>query len=1196
MNFLKKLFLFLFLTLVTVGTVSASEYKDSFFNELERTPADGFQTVITDIRGNTHRYDGILQPETLEESDVVEAVASYEILQQGSRLIQATLHDILPKNAELFEDGTPLLNGYYSVTFQVSPEENTYAFVTGLTDTNLSLVQTAVVSAKLNGIQFSMESLDFIDAEKTQLPSDGDNELCWAAASSNVLHYTGWGKQAGFDTNDDLLDYFRNSFNDSSSNPLFAFEWFFNGTYLVQDYEGWAHVIEYGNSGGKLKQYSYIAVTEHMNTASNHHYMEKAAALLQEGYGTCVSLGWVNDEGVRNGGHSVTLWGYLYDEDIPISESEHFIAIIVSDSDSDMQADSDRRTAPNKLHLLEMSPYVSDEYDSWRLNSYGDGVLEEVIALMPFSETLDCETDPGASLDPFSHPDMYIEALAVINDPLDSSCERSLFSQNDSLYLSLEIANAAPAIDNGSLAYTITVKNDADDSIVLDKTVSSSMSLDSYASCLFSGIALGRFDNAGCYTVTVTLNPEHTIPEAYYYNNTFSMSFTVTEKVPGTDALSLTASVGDFSNGCAQTSLYYDGFDTPELPEIEKISLTLSYYDGDSWSVWELADNEAQETSNSGELLLPSACRMNAQGNKVRFRLYILWKDSTLPAVSVYSPEYDLYYTSATAELCEESSGSLSPLERGAKSLAAGEAVIFRIRNSSTFDSGTVSCSAVIYAQQNGETTELYRKDGIQLAYGESSEPIRFDSWTAELSGQYTLVICTEGDLAGRQTTVGTLAVEEALSFKVTCDQDIVDAYDGVTSFREAITAYKLWGHPEDRITMDNAISVIYVTAPFTIDGAVRISGNGAILYGQEQVQLFYVTESGQLEIDQLCLHSGFSENVGGALENRGGDVYIENSRIIYCSSGLAGGGIFSDGGHVTLKNCSLKGNTAGDGGAISLQNGASLSMLNCNVFENSSNTGALYNNGGNAVILYSTFTNNSARSDSGSTSGGGAISSLGTTLLFGSAVSLNEKTDISGAANLYGCFVSSISDEVQTDSTTLLDSGTRFFVCDSQNAPLWTYTGAASYSTYVCSVSPLAETGIFIKNSEDGTITYSSDGDTWFATDVPSVFTNEAYQTDILEKPHGRLFGSLTNILWKVSITEVTENTAIVYSPSATKAVMLEIGFAEGRGVTDPVYYPVQLKTGMNRIPLMGVNAPMVRYTLWDSLENMIPLATPLE
>ena len=101
-------------------------------------------------------------------------------------------------------------------------------------------------------------------------------------------------------------------------------------------------------------------------------------------------------QGIRSGGHAITLWGYICDKDLTKQDSRYYKALIVSDSDSDMPSDTDRRTAPNKLHVLNMEPYTENGYDSWRFADYydGAGVLEAIYLLYPYNDEVPYETDP----------------------------------------------------------------------------------------------------------------------------------------------------------------------------------------------------------------------------------------------------------------------------------------------------------------------------------------------------------------------------------------------------------------------------------------------------------------------------------------------------------------------------------------------------------------------------------------------------------------------------------------------------------------------------------------------------------------------------------------------------------------------------------------------------------------------------------
>ena len=87
--------------------------------------------------------------------------------------------------------------------------------------------------------------------------ADTDEYLCWAAATSNVLHYTGWGQQAGFGSTDYLLDLFTTSFNDDAGNTFSAVMWFFSGYNPSQNEDSGACVDDgsYGVFLGCLPQY-----------------------------------------------------------------------------------------------------------------------------------------------------------------------------------------------------------------------------------------------------------------------------------------------------------------------------------------------------------------------------------------------------------------------------------------------------------------------------------------------------------------------------------------------------------------------------------------------------------------------------------------------------------------------------------------------------------------------------------------------------------------------------------------------------------------------------------------------------------------------------------------------------------------------------------------------------------------------------
>ncbi|MGN0107260.1 MAG: right-handed parallel beta-helix repeat-containing protein [Hominilimicola sp.] len=989
MDKIKKLLVSISAAIMIIGAANVFAYSDDAFSEIEINPADGFYTVITDTEGDEHTFDGVINAKSIETSNAAEKIASYAIYSGNEEIISTKLNDIVSKDTiTLFiEAGTPIVNGYYSVKFTLSEEDNTEVFLTGLSDSNLDMVQEKLISAKLENLPFTMESLDFIDAEKTNMPNDGDNELCWAATTSNMLHYTGWGEKAGFNSTDDLFDLFRDSFTDVPGNGLYGFEWFFNGTYQPQTWDDWAHVKDYGNSGGYLKEYSSERVARDVAIGQDPQKISDMADALENGNGVGIVLGWVDVNGNRNGGHVITAWGYICDKDFSENDTEYYKSIIISDSDSDEQTDTNRRTAPNKLNVLGMSPFIKGTYNTFRFDDYG-GVLEWF---------------------------------------LDNNFLLNVCSEQDSVYVVPKFENTAAIDFDGILNYTVTITDKSNNSEIISKSGTYTGKINAYENSDVSKaetIEIGKLP-AGKYTVAVTVNPEKTVTEAYYYNNTETYDFSVSDKSYDVTGVTFNVSVGDFTYDMADVTLEYTGLDTvlntmyEDLPPDNSDVMFLlaeSYYNDGKWSSWSIADTSEELPAGSVSLMsasVPEKCRVYANGEKVKFRLIIEAADESIPLVNISSDEQDLKYTKLSIAADETNTGTYTKLGRGATSLAEGETFAFKVKNASTYDSGDITCNVTAYAKNDNDRIELFRKDNIFLSYGES-DTLSFNSWTTDnLSGKYEIITVTECDCAYTDILLGTIYVEEPPSFIVTTSSDTEDKYDGVISLREAVSYIKEYGGTEDEIIFEDDVNYVFLSKPLTIDTDVKITGNFneklesyTTIYGSEKTQQFNVTESGALECESLTLNKGYSKDYGGAVENNGGSVYLKNCIIKSNKSGAAGGAIYSDGGSVKLLNCTFEENISCYGGAIGLSGNAKLDMLNCSVFGNSSNIGAVYNNSGTATIIYSTFTNNAALS-----SGGGAITSPCKTNVVGSIATLNGDTDLDGNVNVYGSYITNVAD-----------------------------------------------------------------------------------------------------------------------------------------------------------------------------------------
>ncbi len=190
-------------------------------------------------------------------------------------------------------------------------------------------------------------------------------------------------------------------------------------------------------------------------------------------------------------------------------------------------------------------------------------------------------------------------------------------------------------------------------------------------------------------------------------------------------------------------------------------------------------------------------------------------------------------------------------------------------------------------------------------------------------------------------------------------------------------------------------IFIVSAGASLTLNNVTLSDGNwpgrgGAIVvYGQATLNNSTVRDS-----QSPCWVCDGSDGVGGAIAvESGGELTVNNSRILDNWAAGAGGGVALFGGSAVIANSTLEGNrTNGVGGAISTNEGTALTMVDSSVASNeaSDRGGGLFNRG-EARIERSTFRANRAN-------GGGAMVFLsGNVSLANVTVSGNTATEIPG-------------------------------------------------------------------------------------------------------------------------------------------------------------------------------------------------------
>lgn len=199
------------------------------------------------------------------------------------------------------------------------------------------------------------------DAEKTK-DNDDDDLMCWAAAASNVLEWTGWGFVSGMWDTDQMFQYSLNYWDDRTGWATSAWQWWFDGT--LADEPG---------GGNFWPGYTW--------TAYVHGEYDPALALqaiddyLHAGYGVAI--------GIWDGGHIITCWGFQYNGsfDKTTHPEDYYLGVWVTDSDDDKWWTGPAVDAPNSLRYLP----VGWNGTHWNLvEGYGGWCISGVGALEPF--------------------------------------------------------------------------------------------------------------------------------------------------------------------------------------------------------------------------------------------------------------------------------------------------------------------------------------------------------------------------------------------------------------------------------------------------------------------------------------------------------------------------------------------------------------------------------------------------------------------------------------------------------------------------------------------------------------------------------------------------------------------------------------------------------------------------------------------
>lgn len=731
-RFVRSLLLAALLVLLCTQVFAAQETLVA----LRLDPEPGFTTRMEDTDGNTLTRSGVLNPDGLANSVRSAKIASYSIYYNGQLLMTVTPVGFSEPDAAVMSGGAPTCTGFYKTTFSI--DDTREIFLTGLTESTLEQVQTELTASALEDRYFSLTNVDFIDAEKEftdvaegEIASDAN--LCWAAASSNMLRFSGWGSEAGFRTEDDLFESFISAFTDAGGSYTYGLDWFFNGYYAMQGNDGWAQLRAPGESGKYLSEYPADSLYQTYEISNHIDNLRPVLDALERDCAVGISIGNYLSS-FRIGGHAITLWGYLHDTSASPYSKEAYPAIFISDSDSDKYDGALRRQAPNRLRVMMMDG-MFDGFgaDSWELDypSTFPWRLESFTVLEPYRAELEQDAsgthNKNTSAD-FSVQDLYVRASTF--DDLELGIDTIPANQSFKIG-GIALNNSAVNLSSARLQIVTTITQNGQ--TVWEKTSQRPISrfqANAYVkiSETCNSLAAGSYEAA----IRVTASG---ISEAYLLNNTRSISFTVSAAAPDASNASVSVSIPEFDGRTGgYGTLRFGGVDSLYPAGTELTWSVYEKYDSVLYDDWVLAYQGYQQ---------PESVRYEGMTTAVRTLVVLRPVDPSLACVTLDAGSQKLLYHRVYTLAADDNTGICSAIAYGQNTLAAGEQFSFYISNFTTC-TPSITVTPVVYAIRSSDNLriDLWRGEAMRMAYGESTEnaPCRVASWSAELlPGQYAI-------------------------------------------------------------------------------------------------------------------------------------------------------------------------------------------------------------------------------------------------------------------------------------------------------------------------------------------------------------------------------------------------------------------------------------------------------------------------
>jgi len=208
---------------------------------------------------------------------------------------------------------------------------------------------TALGDATPSGVSYMLHENwggSWVDAEKSPSNSEDDN-MCWAAAASNVLAWTGWGRVDNMTTTDEMFGYYQDHWTDAGGQMGYGWQWWISGYNPSKGWAGWSQVDV---AGGAFHSQTNFSNLYHRNS-NTYTAMSSLNTYLRSGYGTAMAI-------YGAGGHAITAWGLTHEAD----NASAYTGVYITDSDDHKNHPS----APDRLRYYE----VELSNGKWYLQNY----------------------------------------------------------------------------------------------------------------------------------------------------------------------------------------------------------------------------------------------------------------------------------------------------------------------------------------------------------------------------------------------------------------------------------------------------------------------------------------------------------------------------------------------------------------------------------------------------------------------------------------------------------------------------------------------------------------------------------------------------------------------------------------------------------------------------------------------------------